>query len=199
MLLLNTDSRRAMFRLSSFAAVCISLLSLAYLAFSGRIATQKEQHLLGTFAEIYTAQPLNADLLHNAQSLNLGGIPVTLYQAKDGERLLANFISTYTLKGYNGYIGVLIGIAPDNRQLLGVRVLNHKETPGLGDKIERRVSAWIDDFRGHSLQSRRFQVKKDGGDFDAFTGATITPRAVTELVGKTLQDWQDHQENHHGL
>lgn len=199
MLLFNSASRASMLRLSAFASICICTLALSYFALENKITQQKTQNLLSTFAEIYTEQALDASLLNSAQKITLGNAPVTLYQAKSGDKLLANFIRTHTAKGYNGEISVLIGIAPDNRHLLGVRVLAHKETPGLGDKIERRVSAWIDEFKGQSLATRRFKVKKDGGDFDGFTGATITPRAVTELVGKTLLDWQDYtQEQAHG-
>lgn len=198
MLIFNSASRSAMLRLSAFAGICISILALSHFILANKIDQQKAQNLLSTFAEIYTEQVLSTELLNSAQTITLGNTPVTLYQAKAGDKLLANFISTHTLKGYNGYIGVLIGIAPDNQHLLGVRVLAHKETPGLGDKIERRVSPWIEDFNGHSLATRNFRVKKDGGDFDAFAGATITPRAVTELVGKTLQDWQHYTQETHG-
>lgn len=199
MMLFNAASRAAMLRLAGFAFIAILSLSLSYLGLSTRIAAQKTQNLLRTFAEIYPEQPLSADLLTNAQSLELGGIAVTHYQAQSGDNILAHFISTHTLKGYSGNISLLIGIAPDNHTLLGARVLAHKETPGLGDKIEIRVSDWIESFRGQSLSTRRFKVKKDGGDFDAFTGATITPRAVTELIGKTLTDWQKYtQETSHG-
>lgn len=199
MLLFNPDSRRAMFRLAAFAAVSIVLLSLSYLLLKGRIAAQQQAHLLSSFSELYQERPLGPELLDSARPIDLGGLPVILYQAKDGDRLLASFIHTHSNKGYNGRIDLLIAIAPDQRHLLGVRVLSHKETPGLGDKIERRVSSWIEAFAGQSLASRSFRVKKDGGDFDAFSGATITPRAVTEQVGQTLRDWQAYtEEQDHG-
>ncbi len=92
--------------------------------------------------------------------------------------------------GYAGHIRLLIAIAADNR-LLGVRVLDHRETPGLGDDIERRKSDWITTFNNQSLNAMAkplWTVKKDGGAFDQFTGATITPRAVVRTVYRVL-DW----------
>ncbi|MEZ5582829.1 MAG: RnfABCDGE type electron transport complex subunit G [Candidatus Competibacteraceae bacterium] len=80
-------------------------------------------------------------------------------------------------KGYSGDIVLVMGVAPDGK-LLGVRVVSHSETPGLGDKLELAKSDWILSFNGRSLidpQPGRWAVKKDRGDFDQWTGATITP------------------------
>lgn len=90
--------------------------------------------------------------------------------------------------GYSGDIHLLVGIDQQGR-VTGVRVTRHQETPGLGDKIERRKSDWITRFNGRSLEdpaSGNWAVTKDGGEFDAFTGATITPRAVVRAVKRSL-------------
>ena len=92
--------------------------------------------------------------------------------------------------GYTGEIRLLVAI-DNNDHLLGVRVLQHRETPGLGDGIERRKSDWITDFDDRSLSTLApslWTVKKDGGAFDQFTGATITPRVVVRTVHRVL-DW----------
>ncbi len=94
------------------------------------------------------------------------------------------FSRTVAPDGYAGSIRLLVGIGADGR-LLGVRVVAHRETPGLGDAIDERKSTWIDGFKGRSLGDpalERWHVKKDGGDFDQFTGATVTPRAVVGAV-----------------
>jgi electron transport complex protein RnfG len=81
-------------------------------------------------------------------------------------------------------------------RLLGVRVLAHRETPGLGDLIEERRSGWIHGFDGRSLgdpPAARWQVRKDGGDFDQFTGATITPRAIVRAVRGALEYVDRHR------
>src|SRR5690606_18011592 len=84
-----------------------------------------------------------------------------------------------------------------NAELAGVRVVNHRETPGLGDKLELAKADWILDFNGKSLAipaPERWAVRKDGGDFDQFTGATITPRAVVQAVHRALIYFSEHRE-----
>jgi electron transport complex protein RnfG len=96
--------------------------------------------------------------------------------------------------GYTANIDMIVGIKMDG-SLAGVRVINHKETPGLGDKIEAKKNPWILQFPGLSLSSpeeKSWAVKKDGGEFDQFTGATITPRAVVRSVRLALQFFQQH-------
>ncbi|TVU89233.1 electron transport complex subunit RsxG [Vreelandella titanicae] len=101
----------------------------------------------------------------------------------------AVILPVITRQGYNGEIHLLIGI-DEQQRISGVRVTQHQETPGLGDDIERNRSDWITRFNGLGLESLPpggWAVRKDGGHFDAFTGATITPRAVVNAVHKTLQ------------
>ena len=99
-------------------------------------------------------------------------------------------------QGYGGEISVLMGLSPDG-SLLGVRVLSHSETPGLGDKIEAKKSSWIKAFDGRSASNTtdaEWAVKKDGGVFDQFSGATITPRAVVATVKKGLAFFAAHKD-----
>jgi electron transport complex protein RnfG len=98
--------------------------------------------------------------------------------------------------GYTTHINLLIGISRTGK-ISGVRVLQHKETPGLGDKIEFKKSSWILSFNEKSLNSptlNLWKVKKDGGYFDQFSGATITPRAIVNSVKKALLFFQRHQD-----
>lgn len=91
--------------------------------------------------------------------------------------------------GYGGPVKLMLGVAPDGK-LLGVRVISHKETPGLGDKIEAAKNEWITRFTGLSLGNppvEKWKVKKDGGQFDQFSGATITPRAVVGGIRTGLE------------
>lgn len=97
--------------------------------------------------------------------------------------------------GYSGDIALLVGIDPDG-EVTGVRVLAHRETPGLGDKIEHTRSDWITAFRGRSLGDpppAQWGVRPEGGAFDAFTGATITPRAVVHGVRDALIYFERHR------
>ncbi|MEO3739115.1 electron transport complex protein RnfG [Kosakonia oryzendophytica] len=110
-----------------------------------------------------------------------------LWIAKKDEQPVGAIIEATAPDGYSGAIQLLVG-ADFNGTILGVRVTEHHETPGLGDKIERRISDWITHFSGKTIDGAadsHFAVKKDGGDFDQFTGATITPRAVVNAVKRT--------------
>ena len=93
--------------------------------------------------------------------------------------------------GYAGPIRILVGVRPDGR-ILAIRVTEHQETPGLGDGIAHN-RRWLASFRGASRDNRRWDVKKDGGDFDQFTGATISPRAVVHAVRRALDFLAAHR------
>ncbi|MBV4366592.1 electron transport complex subunit RsxG [Erwinia sp. BNK-24-b] len=107
-----------------------------------------------------------------------------LYLARKDDKPVAAAVETTAPDGYSGAIQMIVG-ADFSGKVLGVRVVEHHETPGLGDKIELRISDWIESFSGvklHGKDDPHFAVKKDGGDFDQFTGATITPRAVVNAA-----------------
>lgn len=121
--------------------------------------------------------------------------PTTVYRARKNNKPVAVILNSIAPDGYSGSINMLMAIYTDG-SLAGVRVISHKETPGLGDKIEAHRDDWILQFTGLSLQSpdeSRWKVKKDGGDFDQFTGATITARAVVNAIKRTLQFFDDNQ------
>lgn len=110
-----------------------------------------------------------------------------LWIARKDQQPVAAIIETTAPDGYSGAIQLLVG-ADFSGNIFGVRVTEHHETPGLGDKIELRISDWITSFAGKKINGptdSHFAVKKDGGDFDQFTGATITPRAVVNAVKRT--------------
>ena len=113
--------------------------------------------------------------------------PHHLYLARKDDKPVAVAIETTAPDGYSGNIQLLVGSGFDGT-VYGTRVVEHHETPGLGDKIELRISDWITHFSGKHVtgaDDKHFAVKKDGGDFDQFTGATITPRAVVNAVKRT--------------
>jgi len=115
------------------------------------------------------------------------GKPHHLYLARMKDKPVAVAVETTAPDGYSGEIQLLVG-ADFSGKVYGTRVVEHHETPGLGDKIELRLSDWINSFNGKQISGpddRHFAVKKDGGDFDQFTGATITPRAVVNAVKRT--------------
>ncbi|WP_221073698.1 electron transport complex subunit RsxG [Agarivorans aestuarii] len=114
----------------------------------------------------------------------------TVYNALDQQGQASGYVVQVSAKGYAGPINLLVGVDA-SLEILGVRVLNHSETPGLGDKIEIAKNPWVLSFNQKSLSntsSKAWAVKKDGGEFDQFTGATITPRAVVNAVHQALSD-----------
>ena len=112
----------------------------------------------------------------DSKSLGLTA-PQEGFIAKQDNQAIAVFFPVKATEGYTGPISLVIGVKT-NGELAGVRVLQHQETPGLGDQIELKKSDWVLSFNGLSLnnpQATGWKVKKDGGQFDQFTGATITP------------------------
>jgi electron transport complex protein RnfG len=122
--------------------------------------------------------------------------PVNIYRARRGGAPVAAVLRPIAPDGYRGPIELLVAVSPDGR-LIGVQVIRHQETPGLGDAFESRDVHWLDRFRGRSLTDpppQRWTVRRDGGDFDAFTGATITPRAIVKAVRNALEYYQRNSQ-----
>jgi electron transport complex protein RnfG len=121
--------------------------------------------------------------------------PAHIYRARLKGRPVGAVLSVVAPDGYGGPINLLVGVRYDGT-VSGVRVISHRETPGLGDRIEARRSNWIDGFTGKSLDNpapRGWKVRRDGGEFDQFTGATITPRAVVNAVHNSLRYFSDNR------
>ena len=177
--------------LGIIALLCTAVSTGVYLLTKSRIdavtAEQQRQLLL----EIVPQAHFDNDLLASCKVVKIPEAPFLnkIYIAKKGSDLTAYAIQATAPDGYSGNIVLLMGIQPDGT-VLGVRTLAHKETPGLGDKIETRISDWIYSFtnRKFSLENEdEWRVKKDGGQFDQFTGATITPRAVVNNVRQSAK------------
>lgn len=189
--------------LGLFALVTALLLASTYLGTRDTIAEAERRAAQKILLEIFPPESHDNDLLNDTlaippalrESLNLDPGADIHVARRDGE--VTGFIVPATAPdGYSGDIRLILGIRPDGA-LAGVRVLSHNETPGLGDKVELRKSDWIRSFKGKSLGNparEDWAVEKDGGTFDQFTGATITPRAVVGRVLETLLFFRDHRE-----
>ena len=186
--------------LTGFAVVGTGLVVVTYTGTRDIIAEAQRQALEANLNQLVPADRydnrITEDAIEVAAPEWLGtDQPVTVYRARKDGQPVALFAAPYAPDGYSGPIQLLIGVYADGA-LAGVRVLAHKETPGLGDSIEERRSPWILAFTGKSLGNpdpARWKVKKDGGAFDQFTGATITPRAVVKATRKFLEYVQTHQ------
>ena len=159
-----------------------------------RIAAEERRVVQEQLGQIVPAARYDNDLLEDRfsfvdETYFPRGQQVTAYRARLAGRPVAVVLRFHAVNGYNGDIHLLAGIRADGA-LAGVRVVSHKETPGLGDGIEAKKSDWVLGFEGRSLGDPPipgWAVQRDGGEFDQFTGATVTPRAVVEAVRLALE------------
>ncbi|CAC9607292.1 Electron transport complex protein RnfG [uncultured Gammaproteobacteria bacterium] len=177
--------------LFTFTAISVFLVALIYNSTEDQIKHNEAQLLIQRLGEL--VENYDNDILQDKflKEITLHGIKQTIgiYPAKKKNKTFAYLIEHAYPNGYSGNIRLLTGVSVD-KKLLGVRVIAHKETPGLGDKIELKKSNWIKQFKGLSLSNlnkNQWKVKRDGGTFDAFTGATITPRAIVTATYQVLE------------
>ena len=184
--------------LAFFACVSVIFVVGTHFLVRDRVAKNDEMMLLKNINQIipperYDNNLVESEFLLKAEQSGLENDAIIFLASKKNQPLTTIFEIT-TLRGY-GVITLLVGINAKDHSLAGVRVVHHTETPGLGDKIEIKKSDWILSFNGKSLENPKLSgwfVKKDGGEFDQFTGATITPRAVVNTTKSVLLYAKDH-------
>ncbi|HCG8157218.1 TPA: electron transport complex subunit RsxG [Vibrio parahaemolyticus] len=187
-----TAIRKNGLTLAIFACATTGLVALTQYLTEDQIKLQEQKQLLSVLNQVIpetmhdNALTQSCTLVTSPELGTMHAMP-TYIATKNGEPT-AIAIESIAPDGYNGEIKVITGI--DNQgKILGTRVLSHQETPGLGDKIDLRVTSWILGFTGKQVTEdnwNSWKVRKDGGDFDQFTGATITPRAVVKAVRNTV-------------
>jgi electron transport complex protein RnfG len=189
--------------LAGFALITAFILATTDQLTKDRIAESERVAAQRALFEIVPLERHNNDLLVDLQpipkqywktlGLSKGG---DIYIARHNEQPVAAIIPSVTAEGYSGDIAMIIGVNFDG-SIAGVRVVEHRETPGLGDKVDVKKSDWILEFNGKSLTNPEpsgWAVKKDRGEFDQFTGATITPRAVIQQIAHTLKYFGEDRE-----
>ena len=183
-------------------AVAAALLVTSSYEFSKeRITANERARLVASLNSVLdpaiAAEDLNPVLVSATDAGLLGSDePIDVFIMLIEGRPAATVFATIAPDGYNAEIQLLIGISTDER-VTGVRVVRHRETPGLGDAIETEKSDWIRQFDGKSLvdpPQPRWAVDKDEGAFDSITGATVTPRAVIKAVKNTLLYFAAHKD-----
>jgi len=182
------------------AVIGTTLLTAVNHVTEGRIAQQERRVVLEQLGQIISPESYDNDLEDDwIRFRDEYGFPqgqeVIAYRARRQGQPVAVILRFAAVDGYSGPIGLLAGIGADGG-LIGVRVTTHRETPGLGDGIEIEKSDWIRSFEGTSLgnpPSEEWTVRRDGGAFDQFTGATITPRAVVKAVRRALEYHASHR------
>lgn len=186
--------------LTAFASVGAALVGLTYDSTANDIRYNEQLTLLRKLNTIIPADKYDNNLLNDTIMVPADyflGTRTALkaYRARKGDEDVAVVLTAIASNGYNGPIEMLVGIY-NNGNIAGVRIIKHRETPGLGDAIESSRSDWVKGFDQKNLSQtseKGWKVKRDGGGFDQFTGATITPRAVVKAVHATLVYFKKHQ------
>ena len=189
------------FLLGLFSIIGTAMVALIYDATAERIAANHRAFLLKSLHILVPPEQHDNDLFTDVITVTnkelLGSKnPVRVYRARRNEKPVAAIINAIAPDGYSGSIELLVAIRHDGT-LAGVRVVKHKETPGLGDSIEASRSDWILGFDNLSLtnpEKKGWAVRRDGGIFDQFTGATISPRAIVNAVYRSLLYFDTHRD-----
>ena len=187
--------------LAAAGLVSSLLLGIAHFATQDAIEARRNEDIQVTLQQVLPDGLHDNALLDDVKTITeqtgkAGALATPVYIARRNGAVTGVAFKFTANGGYSGPIVLMIGMDKSGT-VLGVRVVAHAETPGLGDKIERNKSDWIESFVNRSLENtpaERFKVKKDGGDFDQFAGATITPRAVVHGVESGLQFFQRHRD-----
>lgn len=178
-----------------------SLIILLHVLTTSQILDNQQQNLMLKFREALAGQVFDNNPLQEGTHVpdQAGLIDMTRYAARKGDELVAWLILATTPEGYSGNIRLLVALNPEG-QILAVRLIDHHETPGFGDRIAWPRSAWLDQFQGlhaSALKERDWNFKTLGGQFDQVTGATLTPRAVLRAVRRILEraETDNHEKN----
>lgn len=199
---LTKNMLRAAWILGGFSLFGGAVVATTYLMTRDTIATNERAALINRLNALVPPtqrdNTIEQDAITVTEPTWLGSAkPLQIYRARLRRQPVAAIMEAIAPDGYSGPIRLLIAIAADGT-LVGVRVLQHRETPGLGDYIEDSKSNWVFNFDSRSLTNPTqsgWKVKKDGGAFDSVTGATITPRAVVKAVNKCLQYFVSHRDS----
>lgn len=191
----------AALNLVAFTIVGTAVLAYTYSLTKGPIAKSEEETKLKLITQLLPHSMFDNKVVRDVITLKtdplLGDEPDRqAYRARLHGKPTAVLIETVAPDGYGGKIFLLVGVNPQG-EIVGVRVVKHNETPGLGDYIDAAKSDWIKGFNGLSdakYSPEDWQVKKDGGKFDYMAGATISPRAVVKAVHKALEYFDAHHD-----
>ncbi|MGL0936773.1 electron transport complex subunit RsxG [Vibrio vulnificus] len=186
--------------LAIFACATTGLVAMTQYLTKDQITLQEQKQLSSVLNQVIPESAHDNLLFESCTLVSDSALgsdkAMPAYIATRNGQATAIAIESIAPDGYNGVIKIITGI-DTNGTVLGTRVLSHQETPGLGDKIDLRVTNWITSFTGKQLNDGNYnswKVRKDGGEFDQFTGATITPRAVVKAVRNTVEFVNTHRE-----
>jgi len=186
---LDKDQIRMIIALFVVAAIAAILLGMTDILTRQPIAAAQKAALHNALKQVLPQHENDPQ----ADKFVFGDAKTSMYPARNkAGKLAALAWDVVAPDGYSGSIHILIGVRPDGR-IYAIRITQHQETPGLGDGIVKN-KGWLTSFVDQSLSSKQWKVKKDGGDFDQFTGATISPRAVVKAVKNALLFFNSHKQ-----
>ena len=165
-------------------------LGLVYQVTKEPIAAAKLARKIEAIKEV--VPEFNNVPIEEANSININGDSVVLYPAKKDGQLVGVAIETFTNKGFSGNIKLMAGFLP-NGEIYDVSVMEHKETPGLGDKMEKSKSGFSLQLKGKNPEDFKLKVRKDGGDVDAITAATISSRAFCDAMQRAYDVFKESE------
>ncbi len=195
-----TAIRNSAVGLSIFAVITSGAIALTQVSTKEQIKHNEQEAQAKALYQIVPKESIDNNLLEDtveihAPALTGSDLPVDAFLARRHGEVTTVIFPVTAPDGYTGNISMIVGINADG-SVAGVRVLAHKETPGLGDKVELKKSNWLHSFDGQRYEGDddpSWAVKKDGGRFDQFTGATITPRAVVNATARAIHYFREHQ------
>ena len=187
--------------LAALAAICTAIVAATHRVTADRIAANEQAYLEQSLAPALAGVMFEGSVLESKVVIPPPhGLPgndaAILYRVYAGDDAVAALFAVTARDGYAGPIRVLVGVDIDGA-VTGVRILEHRETPGLGDEIDHTRSDWVAQFVGRSLGdpvTSRWTIGVDGGDFDQLTGASVTPRAVIKAIRETLLYFAAHRD-----
>jgi len=191
---MNKDVIKMAIVLTIVTSIAAASLARIYDITKGPIAEAKRQETLRAIRTVLPAYDNEPDKdvveLVSGKDKKGNDIKTTFYRGSKAGELIGVAFKTSSMEGYSGLIEVMVGVDPSGT-VTAIEVVSHAETPGLGDKI---TFSWFEDrYKGKNLENAKWLVKKDGGDFDQLTGATISPRAVTQAVKSGLDFFAAHK------
>src|SRR6056297_959613 len=150
---------------------------------------RKKNEAIRTVVPDFTNQPNE-----EAYSVEVEGDSLKIFPVRKNGKLVGMAVSTFTNEGFSGEIKLMVGFNA-NGEINNISVLEHKETPGLGDKIEKSKSDWSTQFNGKNPENFKLKVKKDNGDVDAITASTISSRAYCDAVSRAYNAFKKGVKN----
>ncbi len=194
------EKLKSLLPLTITSLICLTAIVVVHHLTKVKISINKEQAALAVINEVLPVEYDN-DLFHDKIELDVptyinNNNKISVYRARLNNQPVAVSLMPVVTKGYNGSLSLVIGISYEGK-LTGIKILQHNETEGFGDQAHQDNSNWLLEFDGYSLETpkKNWAIKKDDGEFDQLSGATITSRSIINILYKSLEYYSEHREH----